>query len=319
MKAIVTGILGQDGRLLAHQLGSVGYEIIGIARHFDKNEKAYIDPFGCDEIIAEDLSIPSVANSVLDHYKPDRIFHMAGIHTSAASMSEFGEVAYNEMYGCHVEITKNILEWQSGNQQTKSVIALSSQMYTPASDVTVISEGSIPNPSSKYGSTKLAAFELIKRYRLENQCKAAGAILFNHTSILSKDQFLFPLLANQLLEVIAAKRQEIQLLNADASIDMSSAEEVCAGIISMTDIELMEDLVFSSGSLTTVRSVIEEVLTRLSINAPISITSTREHAKTESVLLGNPARAREVLGWKPEKTPADILFEMVNNFRKESM
>ena len=67
------------------------------------------------------------------------------------------------------------------------------------------------------------------------------------------------------------------------------------------------------------RSVIEEVLTRLSINAPISITSTRDHTKTESVLLGNPARALEVLGWKPEKTPADILFEMVHKFRKESM
>jgi GDPmannose 4,6-dehydratase len=234
-------------------------------------------------------------------------------------MSEFGEFAYNEMYGCHVDITKNILEWQIVNRQTKSVIALSSQMYSPTSGVTVISEESIPNPSSKYGSTKLSAFELIKRYRLENQCKAAGAILFNHTSIFSKNQFLFPLIAHQLVEVIAAKRQEIQLLNADASIDMSSAEEVCAGIISMTDIELMEDFVFSSGSLTTVRSVIEEVLTRLSINAPISITSTREHAKTESVLLGNPARAREVLGWKPDKTPADILFEMVNNSRKESM
>ncbi len=314
----MTGILGQDGRHLAQQLDSLGYEVIGVSKNFDDSNSEYVGLQKTNEIIAEDLSIPSVADSILNRFKPEKIFHMAGVHASSPTMTEFGKVAFQEMYNCHVGITKNILEWQTNNLHAKSVIALSSQMYSPVGDITIISEESTPNPSSQYGDTKLAAFDLIKRFRIEHKCKSAGAILFNHTSHISKGQFLFPLLAQQICDLLEAKRDDIQILNANALVDMSSAEEVCRGIISMSDNNPMGDMIFSSGKLETVRSIIEKVLVQFSITLPVRITSTNEAAKPGRVLLGDPSRALEILDWKPEKTPADILYEMVNALRMEN-
>jgi GDPmannose 4,6-dehydratase len=317
MRAMITGILGQDGRHLASQLDALGYEVIGISRELSNVNSKNLSLYKCSEIISEDLSVPSHAKSILNQYKPEKIFHMAGVHASAASMLEFGKVAYQEMQNCHIEITRNILEWQRINTNTKSVIALSSQMYSPLGDVTEISEESSTSPSSKYVETKLEAFSLIKRYRKEHNCKSAGAILFNHTSDISKDQFLFPILASQLCEVLEGKRDEIQILNAEALIDMSAAEEVCAGMISMTEISPMGDIVFSSGNLESVRSIVEKTLVRLSISIPIKISSTSTNMRSGRVVLGNISRARDILNWVPKRTPADILYEMVKILRIE--
>ena len=318
VRVLIIGATGQDGSILVSQFLRSGHEIFAVARDLTKLTEETVRNRNFQAAVDVDLYSPKEAMRFLRAANPEVIFHVAAIHASSTNMARLGEASFDEMHSCHVEITRNILDWQRENISAKLVVALSSQMYSLNSGLSDISENSLIFPSSKYGETKAEAFSLIKNYREKYGVQAGGAILFNHTSSLSRKDFLFQLIAKQIAEIIAGHSNEVSLRNPDASLDICSAEEVCEGLILLSSLEMLDDFVFSSGKVQIIRKVITDVFDLCQIDSKPTIIATQNISEVQKSLVGNPAKAKKLLGWQSRKMPSQILYEMVINQVKQT-
>jgi nucleoside-diphosphate-sugar epimerase len=300
---LVIGSNGQDGSIFCDLLKQQGVKFVGVSRNSIQTG---------DEIIESkvDLSNFEASQAFFNQVCPSHIVHLAAVHAPSGSMYKAGELMYDEMYKCHVQITKNILEWQINNSGSKSMIALSSQMYSPQRQNPFITLNSKINPSSKYGETKAESWKLIKSYRAKHGIKSYGMILFNHTSSRSKQNFLFPELASQFSNIIRGRETVIKIRDTEGYIDIFSAYELGIGLIRCIETEFFQDIIFSSGNYVKISEVIQNAARILQISCNIKLISTNP-ANQIIPLYGDISKTYDILGWKPILSPGEILASMV--------
>ena len=307
---MIIGASGQDGSILSSQLLENGAKILCINRSEPRNSSN----LSSVKTISRDLSDARECNWVFDSFKPDLIFHVAAVHGSSLNQKSLISSSSEQMRLTHVEITRNILNWQTINGG-RSCVALSSQMYTASDFPNRISEKSATNPSNYYGETKLQAWDLIKRARNEHGIFASSAILFNHTSNLSKSQFLFPQLVRDISAGISGQKDWLTIKKPHAMIDISSADEVCRGMFTSLCSDKVEDFVFGSGNSIMISDILFETFKRFDKSQALERRLTdllTEHVATEEpYLVSDISKARKELNWSPSKSPSDILFQMV--------
>lgn len=310
MTVLIIGSTGQDGSILSDLLQARGIKFVGVSRNSIKS----VDGINEESI---DLSQFEASQIFLNRIKPNYIVHLAAVHAPSSSMVEAGELMYDEMFKCHVQITRNILEWQLNNSGSKSMIALSSQMYSSQKQNPFIKLDSPMNPSSKYGETKAESWNLIKSYRTQHGVKAFGLILFNHTSSRSKPNFLFPELAKQFCNILSGKEALIKIRDTEAYIDIFSAEELGDGLIRCIETEFNQDIIFSSGSYIKISDVIRNCAEILGMSNHIELVSTHPTDR-EVPLYGDISKTFDILGWEPRSTPGGILASMVKEIRNDN-
>ncbi len=307
MRVLIVGSAGQDGSILVDNFLSLGYKVFGISLnrtyHPINNSENY------KQLIAQ-LSDWVAAEKILNDLRPDYIFHMGAVHAASGEMNSLGEKSSGEMFSCHVSVTHNILKWMRLNRNSRLIVALSSQMYSAKNQNHLIDESSAICPSSVYGETKSEAFSLIKKYRRNYSVWAAGAILFNHTSIRSKPSFLFPHIALQIRENMKKGGGVIKIRNANSHLDISSSVEVCSGLVKMINQDSPEDFIFGSGKLCQVRDVIQNASKLVNIESEYEIISEIS-AFGGHQLVSNPSKALEILEWRPVLTPEEILVRII--------
>lgn len=307
MIVLVIGSNGQDGSIFCDLLKEQGIKFVGVSR-------SSIQTGG--EVIEKqvDLTNFETSQAFFNQVCPSHIVHLAAVHAPSGSMYKTGELMYDEMYKCHVQITRNILEWQINNSGSISMIALSSQMYSPQTQNPFITLNSQINPSSKYGETKAESWKLIKSYRAEHGVKTYGLILFNHTSSRSKQDFLFPELARQLSNIIRGQEIVIRIRDTEGYIDVFSAYELGIGLMRCIETEIFQDMIFSSGNYIKISEVIQNTAKILQIPCNIKLIST-DPADQKIPLYGDISKTYDILGWKPILSPGEILAAMVKEIR----
>lgn len=305
MRVLITGVTGQDGSILSEKHLRNGDQVWG-----STSDRLLNDPVNL-KIIDNRLHNPIIANKILNQIKPDRIYHLAAKHFNSTKTTNISKETKREMYACHVEITKNILNWQVANPTAKSLIALSSQMYSINRYEMRINEKSICMPINYYGKTKALALNLIRQYRREYDIKSYGAILFNHTSTKSKPEFLFPLLAKQMSNVIKGVTIEILLKEPDAKIDICHALEVCEGLFTFMNYEPSCDLVFARGKLIKISDLIQLTFKLLEFKGRYEIIQSGSNSENSENLVGDNGLAGRLIGWQVIKTPEEILVEQI--------
>jgi GDPmannose 4,6-dehydratase len=317
MKALIIGCRGQDGKWLSENLSTHGYEVFGIHKPtITPTQNSKISPKEKKSLSLKeysvDFSIYKTAVEYLDQIQPKYIFNLAAVHDSSVDMKNTEISDSGRMQNCHVEITHNLLQWISEkNRCTKLAVALTSQMYSGDHNRTEISENSVTQPQNIYGKTKLESFDLLRKYRNEKGIFASGLILFNHTSVYAKPNFLFKVLAKQIMEFERNIRQKITINNADYEIDICDAQEVCEAMRLTLESENPIDYIISSGNLVTIRSIVKEAAQLLNININNDdILSTNNEAQ-KNVLLGDPKKIFTDLGWQSKTSPAQLLAKMV--------
>ena len=308
---MITGINGQDGKLLSEKLLEDGYFVTGVNNPQSKELNIESEKL---KTVKLDLSNPDQANSFLSKLKPDVIFHLAAIHASSARMKHAENLQADAMMACHVGITQNLLEWQTHNLESKSVIALSSQMFQNNSKApTLIDETSIPDSANIYGKTKAKAWEMVKHYRAEFGVKSSGAVLFNHASIYSKPEFLFPELARKIAVARGNHSFRISIRNPSAYIDITNAEEICDALYSISKENNLQDFVLGSGKSITISEIVG--VYSKNCHQPIEIESTDENTPYPC-LVSSISKAKEILKWSPKQSPSDLLAVMVEHTMK---
>jgi GDPmannose 4,6-dehydratase len=317
MRVLIIGCRGQDGKWLSEILSTRGYKVFGIHKPFpnsvqnskisQREKNSHITMEYC-----VDFSIQQTAVEFLDKIQPNFIFHLAAVHESSVSLENLSRSIIENMRNCHVKITDNLLQWISDKKMsTKLAVSLTSQMYSGTNNRTKISEDSKVLPQNVYGQTKLESFNLIQKYRDQKGVFASGLILFNHTSIYAKPDFLFRVLAKQINEYKKNIRQNISIMNADYEIDICDAREVCDAMRLSLESNFARDYVISSNNLVPIRLVIKEAAKLLNININDEEIISTNNDPQKNILFGDSKRIFTDLGWQPQISPAQLLASMV--------
>lgn len=317
--AIITGIYGQDGSLLAEYLRSKDYNVVGLVSKVRKNF------LGLEfaEIIQIDISDESEVKKIFNRYKPDECYHLAAAHHSSEQKSD--KEIHKEMLKVNFLSTKVMLDViLEIVPNCRFLYAGSSQMFTANSDITIIDENTPYNPSSFYGITKVASAQLINLMRNNDGLWGMTVILFNHESVKRTKNFLSRKVTQAVANFVndsnenqSAEIKKLCLNDVSARVDWSAASDFIRAFHLSLQADDASDFVLASGRVHTVRELLQEAFSVVELDWN-EYVETESHLKNsmKPCLQGNPGKAMKKLGWKPEKSFSDLIKEMVENDMK---
>jgi GDPmannose 4,6-dehydratase len=329
-KALITGITGQDGSYLAELLLEKGYEVHGIVRPSSSIRTARIAHLFNNPDIHEktlflhygDLTDTTNISSLIREIEPDEVYNLAAQSHVRVSFDLPELTAETDALG-----TLTILEAirkQGFSKKTKFYQASTSELYglvqeTPQSETTPF------YPRSPYGVAKLYSFWIIKNYREAYNMFACNGILFNHESERRGYNFVTRKITIGLSKIKLGQQAHLELGNLDAKRDWGYAKEYVEAMWLMLQQEIPDDFVIATGETHSVREFIEAACEELDIKltwqgdgvnetgintetgATIIKINPQYFRPTEvDLLLGNPAKAKEKLGWEAKIKFADL-------------
>ena len=344
-KALITGITGQDGSYLAELLLSKDYEVHGIKRRTSSFNTERIDHIYEDPLFNNtrlhlhygDLSDSSNLTRLLSEIRPDEVYNLAAQSHVAVSFELPEYTADVDSLG-----TLRILEairFLGLEKKTRFYQASTSELYglvqeTPQRETTPF------YPRSPYAVAKLYAYWITVNYRESYGMYACNGILFNHESMRRGETFVTRKITRGLANIAMGMEPCLHLGNMDALRDWGHAKDYVRMQWMMLQQEQADDFVIATGKQISVREFvrmsaqelgielafsgkgIDEVATVVSItgdNAPalavgdvIVRVNPRYFRPAEvETLLGDPSKAKELLGWVPEITVEQMCAEMV--------
>ena len=348
-KALITGITGQDGSYLAELLLSKGYEVHGIKRRSSSFNTSRIDHLYQDPHEKEarfilhygDLIDSTNIMKIIKKVQPDEIYNL-GAQSHVAVSFETPEYTAN----CDALGILRILEAVRNLnliEKTKIYQASTSELYGLVQEVPQ-KESTPFYPRSPYAVAKLYAYWIIVNYRESYGMFACNGILFNHESTRRGETFVTRKITRGLSRINVGLEKCIYMGNLDAKRDWGHAKDYVYMQWLMLQQDTPEDFVIATGKMNTVREFIEisadklgwkkekdgpsilwegvgvnEIGRRADNNEIVIRIDERYFRPTEvNELLGDPAKAKTKLNWKPEISLDELIREMIEIDTKEA-
>ncbi|WP_018410951.1 GDP-mannose 4,6-dehydratase [Methyloversatilis thermotolerans] len=340
-KAIITGITGQDGAYLAELLLEKGYEVHGIRRraslfNTDRIDHLYQDPHlpGTRMFLHYgDLTDTSSLVRIIQQVQPDEIYNLAAQSHVAVSFEEPEYTANSDALGA-LRILEAI-RLLGLEKKIKFYQASTSELYglvqeTPQKETTPF------YPRSPYAVAKLYAYWITVNYREAYGIYACNGILFNHESPLRGETFVTRKITRALTRIKLGLQECVYLGNLNAKRDWGHAKDYVEMQWLMLQQEQPEDFVIATGVQYSVRDFINVAAKELGMQIRwegegvdekgydahgkcVVAVDPRYFRPTEvETLLGDPAKAKEKLGWTPKITFEELVAEMVREDLKSS-
>tara|TARA_R100001443_G_scaffold116177_2_gene135893 strand:+ start:101 stop:1093 length:993 start_codon:yes stop_codon:yes gene_type:complete len=325
MKALITGITGQDGSYLAEFLLEKGYEVHGIVRRSSLINTHRIDHI-YDQIQLHygDLTDSGSIISLVQKIKPDEIYNLAAMSHVKVSFEipEYtGEV---DALG-----TLRLLDAiRLLDHECKFYQASTSELYGLVQEIPQ-KETTPFYPRSPYGCAKLYAYWITRNYREAYGIHASNGILFNHESPRRGETFVTRKITRGLSRISTGMESELLLGNLDAKRDWGHAKDFVRGMWMITQHPKPDEFVLATGKMRSVREFVEEAATYFGLNIEwrgegmdevgyckslrrnIIKVHPKYYRPTEvEELLGDATKAKEVLGWEPEISFTDLVEDM---------
>ena len=255
MKALITGITGQDGAYLAELLLEKGYEVHGTVRRSSSINTERID--GLSSIYSDDnlltihysvILVSSYITNLLNNIRPDEVYNLAA--QSHVSVSFINPI-FTTQIGTLGSIS--ILEGiRHLNKDVKFYQASSSEMFGGASKE-LLNEKSLFDAKSPYGASKVFAHEITKIYRESYELFGVNGILFNHESPLRGETFVTRKISKAVGRISVGIQERLTLGNLDASRDWGYAKDYVEGMWKMMQHDTAEDWILATGVTKTVK------------------------------------------------------------------
>lgn len=333
--ALITGITGQDGAYLAKLLLDKGYEVHGIKRRSSSFNSARIEDLYQDPHVEGarfhlhygDLTDSTNLIRIMQETKPDEVYNLAAQSHVAVSFETPEYTANADAIG-----TLRLLEAiriLGFEQRTRFYQASTSELYGLVQEVPQ-SETTPFYPRSPYGVAKLYSYWIVVNYREAYGMHASNGILFNHESPLRGETFVTRKITRAAAAISLGRQDKLFLGNLDAKRDWGHAREYVRGMWLMLQQEVADDYVLATGETTPVRTFVEWAFEDagialrwegsgvdekgycVSTGACLVEIDPRYFRPTEvDLLLGDPTKAREKLGWQHETSPRELAREMV--------
>lgn len=331
-KALITGITGQDGSYLAELLLEKGYEIHGIIRRSSSFNTERIDHLYKDPHINDvkmflhygDLSDSSNLSRLLEKIEPDEIYNLAAQSHVRVSF-DMPEYTADVVGLGTIRILDAIKETQI---KTKFYQASTSELYgkvveTPQTEKTPF------YPRSPYACAKLYSYWITVNYRESYDMYACNGILFNHESPRRGETFVTKKITHAIAKILNKEQDKLYLGNLDSKRDWGYAKDYVEAMWLMLQQEKADDYVIATGETHSVREFLDEAfgLVGLDWKKYVEIDPRYYRPAEVDLLLGDPAKAKEKLRWKPKTTFKELVKIMLeydlknvglslDNFRK---
>ena len=315
-KALITGITGQDGSYLAELLLEKGYEVHGIIRRSSsfntgRIEHLYQDFHESDARVFlhyGDLSDSSALSRLLEKVQPDEIYNLAAQSHVRVSF-DIPEYTADVVGLGTIRILDAIKETKI---KTRFYQASTSELYgkvveTPQTEKTPF------YPRSPYACAKLYSYWITVNYRESYDMYACNGILFNHESPRRGETFVTKKITHAIARILKKEQDKLYLGNLDAKRDWGYAKDYVEAMWLMLQQEKAEDYVIATGETHSVREFLDEAfgLVGLDWKKYVEIDPRYYRPAEVDLLLGNPAKAKEKLGWKPKTTFKELVKIML--------
>jgi len=323
MKALITGITGQDGYYLTKLLIEKNYEVHGLIRR-----SSIFNTDRIDELISEhsedgklslyysDLLDSSSLNNLINTILPDEIYNLAAQSHVAVS---FKNPLYTTQTSTVGPLT--ILEAvKNSGKKIKYYQASSSEMFGGV-DSNALNEESKFIPKSPYAAGKLFAHEMTKIYRESYDMFAVNGILFNHESPLRGETFVTRKISKAVGRISQGIQSKLTLGNLEAFRDWGFAGDYVKGMYLMMQHEKPDDWVLSSDETHTVKEFVKTAFDCVNLNWEDYVVTSKKYERPNEVehLLGDSTKARSKLNWTPEVSFKGLVEMMVDSDIKEAI
>jgi len=355
-KALITGVTGQDGSYLSELLLSKGYEVHGIKRRSSSLNTSRIDHLYQDPheknvnffLHYGELSDSTNIIRIMQEVQPDEIYNLGAMSHVKVSFDTPEYTANADGIG-----TLRMLEAMrilGLTKKTRFYQASTSELYGLAQEVPQ-RETTPFYPRSPYGVAKLYGYWITVNYREAYNMYACNGILFNHESPRRGETFVTRKITRGVAKIALGLQDTLYMGNLDARRDWGHAKDYVEATWLMLQQDTPEDFVIATGVTTTVRDFIKMAFSQLGIEIAfkgeginesgyISSCSNPNYMLQEGkhvvcidskyfrptevdLLIGDPSKAFEKLGWKPTYTLKGLVKEMVEAdielFNKEAL
>jgi GDPmannose 4,6-dehydratase len=309
-RALITGITGQDGSYLAEFLLDQGYEVHGMVR------RASTEKFDRIEHLRERITLHQ--GDLLDHRSlvdtlrasaPHEIYNLAAMSFVAVSWTQPTLTA--EFTG--VSVTRLLEAMREAAPEARFYQASSSEMFGRVRE-TPQDESTPFYPRSPYGVAKVYGHFITVNYRESYGLHATSGILFNHESPRRGLEFVTRKITWHAAAIKLGRRDELRLGNLDAKRDWGYALDYVQAMWLMLQRDEPEDFVIATGQTNTVRRCVEIAFDRVGLDweRHVVVDDAFKRPAEVDLLVGNPAKARELLGWQPTTSFEDLIALMVD-------
>ena len=333
--ALITGVTGQDGAYLSELLLQKGYIVHGVRRKSSSFNTGRIEHLFKDVHEPDvrfflhygDMTDSSNLIRLVQHTKPDEIYNLAAQSHVHVSFQTPEYTANADALG-----TLRLLEALrilGMEETTRFYQASTSELYGKVQEVPQ-SEETPFYPRSPYGVAKAYAYWIVRNYRESYNIHASNGILFNHESPLRGETFVTRKITRAAVAISKGEQDKLYIGNLDAQRDWGHAREYVRGMWMMLQQDEPDDYVLATGRTTSVRRFVELAFAEVGIgiewrgkgleekghNAEtgtelIEIDPRYFRPAEVDLLIGDPSKAREKLGWQHETTLEDLVKEMV--------
>lgn len=335
MKALITGISGQDGYFLSQLLMSKGYEVHGILRRNSSMKQGTVDLLP-DEVRKQiiihygDITDGHFLSTLLEREKPDELYHLA-----AQSFVGYSFQNALSTYDANIGGTLNVCNAiKDFSKDTRMYFAATSELFgqpkeSPQNEITPFF------PRSPYAISKLAGIWTVRTYREAYKLYMANGILFNHESEVRGPEFVTRKISMAVARIDNGSRESVTLGNLSSVKDWGYAKDYVEGMWKMLQQDYPDDYVLGTNESHTVREFVEvafKIIGKsiswkgsgineigLSEDGETLVKVSREFFRPleSDNYMGDYSKAMKKLGWKPKTRFSDLVKIMVDSDLKK--
>ena len=309
-KALITGITGQDGSYLAEFLLSKKYKVYGIVRRASTENFERIEHLrGKISILQADLLDQFSLIDAVKAARPNEIYNLAAqsfVPTSwnqATLTGEFTALGVTKILEAIRHVDKRIKFYQASSSEMFGMV-----QQTPQTEKTPF------YPRSPYGVAKVYGHFITVNYRESYNLFAVSGILFNHESPRRGLEFVTRKITDAAARISLGMAKELRLGNLNSKRDWGFAGDYVEAMWQMLQEKQPQDFVIATGATHTVREFAAVAFDHVGLNWKKYVKVDKEFYRPAEVnlLLGNPGKARRILGWKPRVSFDQLVRMMVD-------
>lgn len=330
-RALITGITGQDGAYLAQILLEKGYHVTGTFRRSSSVNFWRIEELGIEKhpnlaLVEYDLTDLSSSIRLVESSRPDEVYNLAAQSFVGVSFEQPVTTASITGLGA-VHLLEAI---RIVNPKIRFYQASTSEMFGKVQSIPQVEETPF-YPRSPYGVAKLYAHWMTVNYRESYGIYGSSGILFNHESPLRGREFVTRKITDSVAKIVLNKLDVLELGNLDAKRDWGYAKEYAEGMWRILQADEPDTFVLATNRTETVRDFVTMAFKGANVDIEFSGEGEDETGRCArtgktlvrvspkfyrpaevDLLIGNPAKARRVLGWEPKTTLEELCQMMVD-------
>jgi GDPmannose 4,6-dehydratase len=310
MRALITGVTGQDGSYLAELLLEKEYEVYGIVRNIARAQREGVGAFaGRISYVEADLADQTSLDRAIAQVKPHEVYNLAGQTFVPVSWSQ--PLLTMEITG--MGALRMLEAIRRHGPQARFLQVSSSEIFGKSGEAQQ-SEASRLQPRNPYGAAKMFAHHITINYRESYGTFACSCIAFNHESPRRAPEFVTRKVSRQVARIKLGLADKLKMENLDGRRDWGFAGDYVRAMWLMLQQPAPEDFVIATGVTHSVKQLLEIAFSHAGLDwqKHVEIDPALLRPTEDNLLTGDASKANKILGWKPTVTFEQMVRMMVD-------